>query len=141
MVRRPYLASAPHKPPAVLRHTPLPVSDQNVEAIQRVYRAAANGEASGLTWLDERVAFRHRTFAGLTRRKETVSDPQWRPERYIDLNERVLVRVQLSGRDTESGEEIETRIAHLWSFSPGECARLAVYHDWQGALEAAGLQE
>jgi ketosteroid isomerase-like protein len=117
------------------------MSEQNVEAIQRVYRAAANGEASGRNWLDERISFRHRSFAGLTRMAETVSDPQWRPERYIDLNERVLVRVQLSGRGSESGDEIETRIAHLWSFPRGEIARLAIYHDWESGLEAAGLAE
>jgi hypothetical protein len=117
------------------------MSEQSVAAIRRVYRAAANGEASGLAWLDERVAPEHRSVAGLSSIEETVSDPRWKPEWYIDLHERVLVRVKLSGRGTKTGNEIEARIAHLWSFPRGRRARLAVYHDWQSGLEAAGLEE
>jgi hypothetical protein len=117
------------------------MSEQNVATIQRVYRAAANGEASGLAWLDERVRLEHRTAASPFSMAETVSDPRWKPERFIDLHERVLVRVTLSGRGTQTGTEIETRIAHLWSFPRGGNAQLAVYHDWQSGLEAAGLEE
>jgi hypothetical protein len=116
------------------------MSERSLAAIQRVYRAAANGEASGLAWLDERVALEHRSVADRSSMGETVLDPRWKPERYVDLHERVLVRVKFSGRGSDTGNEIETRIAHLWSFHGGS-AQLAAYPDWKSGLEAAGLEE
>jgi ketosteroid isomerase-like protein len=117
------------------------MSEQNVETIQGVYRAAANGEASGLRWLDERFALERRSVPELSGIEETVDDPKWKPERYIDLHEKVLVRVKLSGRGSQTGHAIEARIAHLWSIREGRTARLAVYHEWHSGLEAAGLEE
>lgn len=72
---------------------------------------------------------------------EQVDQPRWQPERFIDLREGVLVRVKLSGRARGTGKDTETRLAHLWTFRSGHAVRLAVYHDWESGLTAAGLAE
>lgn len=108
--------------------------------MQRIYREAADGNSSGSQWLDERVPSRLRSSPDAVI-GESVDLPRWKPERFFDLQERVLVRVRLSGRGSKTGREIETRIAHLWTFEPSQQARLCVYHDWESALGAVGLAE
>jgi hypothetical protein len=116
------------------------MSHENVEVIQRVYEAAANGDVLGLAWLDERFAFEYRSAPELSSGPETVNDPKWRPERYIDLKGRILVQVKLLGRGSETGDEIQRRIGHLWNIQ-GRPVRLVVYQDWESGLEAAGVEE
>jgi ketosteroid isomerase-like protein len=70
-----------------------------------------------------------------------VDQPRWRPELFVDLREHVLVRVKLSGRARSTGIETEARLAHLWTVRGGHAVKLAIYHDWQSGLEAAGVAE
>lgn len=116
------------------------MSTRSIGVVQRVYRAAADGETSSTRWLDERVPSRHRSSPDAAI-GEPVDLPRWKPERFFDLQEQVLVRVKLSGLGSETGHRIETRIAHLWTFEPGQSARLSVYHDWESALGDVGLAE
>jgi ketosteroid isomerase-like protein len=117
------------------------MSDDHVESVRSHYRAAARGEFQSLRWLDERITEKRRFVPELVREPEPVDQPQWRPERFVDLDERVLVRVMLSGRARESGKDTETRLAHLWTIRNGHAVRLAVYHDWESGLAAAGVAE
>jgi hypothetical protein len=117
------------------------MSEQNMESIRGHYRAAARGDVPSLRWLDERIAAEHRWVSDLPQVPEPVDQPRWRPERFIDLNERVLVRVKLSGCARETGKETESRLAHLWTLRRGQVVKLAVYHDWESGLSAAGVAE
>jgi hypothetical protein len=118
------------------------MSAKQVEVIQQVYQAAANGQKSSVTWLDERVPFLYRTTSnGSDIPEEKVDDPRWKPERYLSLDHGVLVQVKLTGRGSESGDSVHRRIGHLWSMRHGESVRLVVYQDWQSGLEAAGISE
>lgn len=108
--------------------------------MQRVYRAAADGDSSGSRWLDERVPSPLRSSPDAVA-GESVDLPRWKPERFFDLHQQVLVRVKLSGRGSKTDRQVETRIAHLWTFEPGQPARLCVYHDWESGLRAVGLAE
>jgi ketosteroid isomerase-like protein len=119
------------------------MSDRNVDEVRGHYRAAARGELRSLRWLDERIGMtlrRSPEVSGISP-PEPVDQPSWRPERFIDLHERVLVRVKLSGRGRETGKETETRLAHLWTLQRGQAVGLAIYHDWESGLSAAGLAE
>ena len=116
------------------------MSQRCIGVVKRVYRAAADGDSSGSRWLDERVPLPRRSTPDIVK-GESVEGPRWKPERFFDLNRQVLVRVKLSGRGSESGRDIETRIGHLWTFDPGEPAHLCVYHDWESALGVVGLAE
>jgi ketosteroid isomerase-like protein len=119
----------------------LKVSEQNVDVVRTLYRETAHGDASGLQWLDERMALDYRAVPDLPSLAKPVDDPRWQPERFIDLHERVLVRVKFSGHARATGHQLETRIAHLWTVRRGRSVRLAVYHDWESGLEAAGVAE
>ena len=117
------------------------MSEQNVESIRGQYTAAAQGEMPSLRWLDERIGAEHCRVPELVDMPEPVDQPRWRPERFIDLDERVLVRVKLSGYSRETGNETESRLAHLWTVKRGHAVKLAVYHDWESGLDAAGVAE
>lgn len=117
------------------------MSEQNVESVRGHYRAAARGEMPSLRWLDERIAVKYRWAPELPNMPASIDEPRWQPERFIDLRDRVLVRVKLSGRERDTGKETETRLAHLWTLERGRAVRLAVYHDWETGLEAAGVAE
>jgi hypothetical protein len=116
------------------------MSQRSIGVVRLVYRAAADGDSSGTQWLDERFPSHLRSSPDAVI-GESVDLPRWKPERFIDLQEQVLVRVKFSGRGSKTGHDIETRIAHLWTFEPGEPARLCVYHDWESALSTVGLAE
>jgi ketosteroid isomerase-like protein len=117
------------------------MSERNVDNIRSHYQSAARGEIRSLRLLDERIGEEHRGAPDLSNMPDRVDEPRWRPERFIDLHERVLVRVKLSGRARSTGEETETRQAHLWNVRRGRGVTLAIYHDWESGLEAAGVAE
>lgn len=119
------------------------MSDENVNEIRSHYRAAANGDVGSLRWLDERIGMEFRWTPQIpgAPAPEPIDEPRWRPERFIDLHERVLVRVRLTGRGRETGSETETRLAHLWTVQRGRAVSLTVYHDWESGLSAAGVAE
>jgi uncharacterized protein YbcI len=117
------------------------MSEQNVQSVRSQYRSAARGEIRSLRWIDERIGGEHRWVSEPPGMVEPVDQPRWRPERFIDLQGRVLVRVKISGRARATGRETETRLAHLWTVSRGRPVKLAVYHDWEAGLEAAGVAE
>jgi hypothetical protein len=58
------------------------------------------------------------------------------PEEVVDLGERVLMRVRLSGRAKASGVELDETVFHLWSFKDGMPWRCE-FLDERDALEAA----
>jgi ketosteroid isomerase-like protein len=117
------------------------MSKQNVDVVRTLYRETAHGDASGLRRLDERTGLDYRAIPDLPSMEQPVDEPRWQPERFIDLQERVLVRVKFSGHARATGHQLETRIAHLWTVRRGRSVRLAVYRDWESGLEAAGVAE
>jgi ketosteroid isomerase-like protein len=117
------------------------MSEQNVENIRSHYWSAARGEIRSLRWLDERIGGEYRRVSELSDVPDPVDEPRWRPERFVDLRGGVLVRVKLSGRARSTGKETEARLAHLWTVRGGHAVKLAIYHDWQSGLEAAGVAE
>ena len=62
-------------------------------------------------------------------------------DRFIDLGERVLVLAREQGRGRESGLEVETQFAQLWTLSEGQAVRMEEWRTWEQALEAVGLPE
>jgi ketosteroid isomerase-like protein len=63
------------------------------------------------------------------------------PERFVDLDDRVLVFLIMYLRPNESDAIFELRIAHLWTVRDGEIIRCKVFPDREKALEAVGLSE
>jgi uncharacterized protein len=66
----------------------------------------------------------------------------WRceAEEFIPAGEFVVVLTRYTGRGKESGANVDTRGAHLWTLRDGEAIRLEVFSSRTKALEAAGLR-
>jgi uncharacterized protein len=67
----------------------------------------------------------------------------WRceAEEYIDAGDHVVVFTRYRGTGKESGVEVDTSGAHVWTMREGKAVRLEVFSDRRRALEAAGLGE
>jgi ketosteroid isomerase-like protein len=63
------------------------------------------------------------------------------PEQVIDLGERALMRIRLSGRAKASGIKLDQSLFHVWTFRDGLPWRCDVFVEEEQALEAAGLRE
>jgi hypothetical protein len=66
---------------------------------------------------------------------------RYTPEDVIDLGERALMRVHISGRAKASGIKLDQTAFHLWTFREGMPWRCDVFSAERPALEAAGLSE
>ena len=53
----------------------------------------------------------------------------------------VVVLCRYTGRGKESGVDVDTQGAHLWTMRDGTAIRLEVFSTRERALEAAGLSE
>jgi ketosteroid isomerase-like protein len=62
-------------------------------------------------------------------------------EETFDHGDVVVVFLLYRGRGSESGAEVEARMAHLWTVRDGKAIRLQQFLDREQALEAAGLSE
>jgi ketosteroid isomerase-like protein len=78
---------------------------------------------------------------GTRRWLEEWEEFRYVPEELVDLGERVLMRVRVSGRARASGVELDLLAFHLWTFQDGMPWRCEVFLDERPALEAAGLRE
>jgi ketosteroid isomerase-like protein len=61
----------------------------------------------------------------------------FKPERFLDLDERVVVFVRATATGVGSGVPVERRTAHECTFSDGRLVRFKVYSDREQALEPA----
>jgi ketosteroid isomerase-like protein len=72
--------------------------------------------------------------------RDAFGDISFRPLEFLDLGERVLVRVRIEGTAGRGALSIEEDIAHLYTLRDGLVARLDVYRSWPEGREAAGLE-
>jgi ketosteroid isomerase-like protein len=73
--------------------------------------------------------------------RDAFGDLRFQPLEFVDLGERVLVRVRIEGRADRGGLSIGEDIAHLYSFRDGLVVRLDIYRNWPEGRQAAGLEE
>jgi ketosteroid isomerase-like protein len=82
---------------------------------------------------------------GLKRWNVKIKDVwgEWRfeLERFVDLDERVLVFVHLVAEGGLSGVRLERDTAHVWTLFDGQVTRCQVYLDRSEALRVLGLKE
>jgi ketosteroid isomerase-like protein len=74
----------------------------------------------------------------VARRMGTV---RYIPEDVIDLGERAIMRVRLSGRAKASGIKLDQTTFHVWTFRDGMPWRCEVFIDEERARAVAGLAE
>ena len=71
--------------------------------------------------------------------RDAFGDVRFQPLEFVDLGERVLVRVRIEGAAAGGELAIEEDIAHLYTLRDGLIARLDIYRSWSDGREAAGL--
>jgi len=72
---------------------------------------------------------------------EVFDSFQMKPEKFFEVDDRIVVFVRTPARGKGSGVEVEFRPAHVWTMRAGKAARLEIFPERQRALEAVGLSE
>jgi ketosteroid isomerase-like protein len=133
------------------------MSRENVEVIRRGYEEFAAGR---LEEYFERVAdpefeldmsnwgpaaYTYRGRDGF-RRFLRALDRLWErfeiePQRFVDVDNRVVVIIGVQARGRESGVEVTAQYANTWTFRQGKVVRAEWFQEPDKALKAAGLEE
>ena len=77
--------------------------------------------------------------ANLAKLEEAFEELRLEPVEVVDLGEKVLVVVSMSGRGRGSTAPVEMTFAQLWSLRDGRAVSLRDYATKAEALEAVGL--
>ena len=132
------------------------MSQENVEALEAVYARWGAGDFwtpdifdpdVEVVWAGDMPDFTgpNRGLAALDRGIRNLlavwDDYAWAADRFIPLQDRVLVLFTARGRGKGSHMEVEAHWAHLWTFREGKATRVEGFLDQVEALEAAGLSE
>jgi uncharacterized protein len=132
------------------------MSQENVEAVRRMYEAFNRGDAEAARAPLHPAVELHQapdmpgtdSYYGLEDFRHGIA--QWLtawegfrfdPEEFLDVGDSVLMRVRISGRGRGSGLEMEHRLYHVWDFEDGKARRVKVIHTREDALKAVGLSE
>jgi ketosteroid isomerase-like protein len=70
---------------------------------------------------------------------ETMDAIRFRPERFWDAGESVVVAMRLTAKGRRTAIAVEQRFAQVWSFRDGKATRARTYASDAEALKAAGL--
>jgi ketosteroid isomerase-like protein len=129
------------------------MSQENIEAVRRVYEGWAQGDFSENDACDPEVEF---TMVDWPEGSNAHGRDAWRswrsalsawedfraePIEFIDAGEEVLVEAIEVGRGAASGAEVRQTNYELLTIRDGLIVRIREYYDESKALEAAGLSE
>jgi ketosteroid isomerase-like protein len=89
----------------------------------------------------ERHAGREGFVANLAKLEESFEELRLEPLELLDLDNKVLVVVALSGRGRGSDVPVQGSFVQVWTLRDGKAVSLRDYATKAEALEAAGLQE
>ena len=70
---------------------------------------------------------------------ETMDEIRFRPERFWDTGESVVVDVRLTAKGRRTAIAVEQRFTQVWAFRDGKATRARTYTSNAEALKAAGL--
>jgi ketosteroid isomerase-like protein len=132
------------------------MSHDNVEVVRRGFEAMNSGDPTRMDPFihpDFEVEIpsgvsaepdTYRGYEGLRRYfrsfEDAMEEIRFRPERFWDAGDRVVVTVHLSARGKNTGIPVEQRTTQVWTIRDGKALRNEVYSDAGEALEAAGLR-
>jgi ketosteroid isomerase-like protein len=120
-------------------------NDQGIEAAVEAFSHLIDDEFG----LDEaaemidrdRYAGREAFIANMRKLEESLEDIRIEPLEFVDLDDRLVVVVSMSGRGKGSGAPVEVTFAQLWTMRDGKAVGLHDYATKAEALEAVGLLE
>ena len=73
--------------------------------------------------------------------REVFGDVTWEPLEFVDVGDRLLVRVLLEGTAEHTALPIAEEIGHVYTFREGRATRLDIYRSWAEAQRAGGWSE
>jgi ketosteroid isomerase-like protein len=133
------------------------MSQENVEALRRGFEALSSGD------LPRMLTFIHPDFEveipselsaepdtyrghdGLRRYFRTfeaeMDEIRFRPERFWDAGESVVVSMSLTAKGKATGIPVELRTGQVWTIRDGKAVSARIYRDAAEALETVGLRE
>jgi uncharacterized protein len=133
------------------------MSQANVENVRKILDAANRRDAAAvLSYADPEVEFQSaiiggaegNTYRGHQGVRDWIAETdaafeqlRTEPEEFRDLGDDVLLIGRLHARGRESGVEIESPVAWIFTFRDGKGVRARGYLSIQEALETAGLSE
>jgi ketosteroid isomerase-like protein len=71
--------------------------------------------------------------------KEAFGDVAWEPREVIDLDDRILVRVHVTGKGQATALPIATEVGHVYTMRNGKAVRLVILRTWEEAKDHAGI--
>ncbi len=128
------------------------MASENVERMRAAYEAVGRGETEVIFDLidpDVEISDRpelpdpqtYRGYAGvaeaLGQSDETFESFEFIPERFIEVEDKIVAVLLLRGRGRGSGVPVEDHIAHLWTLREDRAYRLQVYSDPEEAIAVA----
>jgi ketosteroid isomerase-like protein len=131
------------------------MSRENVEALKAVYARWGAGdfwtpdifdpdvqvvwaEAMPDTGVDRGLAAMETAMRGWL---AAWDEYRWEADRFIPLDDRVVVLVTARGRGKGSTVDVVAHWAHVWTFRSGKATRIEGFVNQAEALEAVGLSE
>ena len=130
------------------------MSAENIERLRTAFAAFSRGDLEGpLSQLapdfvvDDRMVVERTTASrgpealreNLERIAEAFPDVNYEPVEFIDLDERILVRVEVSAHAPKMGQDLRFEVGQLWTVRGELASRLEIYPTWADARRAAGL--
>lgn len=79
--------------------------------------------------------------AGIRNLLAAWDEYRWEADRFIPVQDRVLVLFTARGRGKGSHVEVEAHWAHLWTFREGKATRIEGFLDQAEGLEAVGIRD
>jgi uncharacterized protein len=130
------------------------VSQDNIELARRGYEAFNRGDIEGFLEFihpdveldegqdlpDRGIYQKHEGFlANMQAWSDVFEELRFEPEELIEVDDRLLVLVRVTGRGRGSGAEFDQRQAHVWTIRDSKGIRLEFYADRNEAEKATGL--
>jgi ketosteroid isomerase-like protein len=131
------------------------VSAENIELLRAAFAAFSRGDLEGpLSRLapdfvvDDRMVVEKTTTSrgpealreNLERIAEAFPDVHYEPVEFIDLDERILVRVEVSAHAPRMDQDLRFEVGQVWTVSSGIASKLEIYPTWADARRAAELE-
>ena len=133
------------------------MSEQNAEIVRRGYEALNRGGVECVLdsfdpqvelvpipgWLPDAEPFHGHdgVRAWFQKIGDTVENLRWEPQDGVEMGDRVVIAVKITGRGKSSGIPVEAIVHQAWTVRSGKAVRLESFLDRATALEAVGLSE
>jgi ketosteroid isomerase-like protein len=137
------------------RDTRVPVSEANVETLQRILQQLFESRrvdpallAEEVEWVNPDTAVEPGTRRGADEFNRAVAnvfaawdDVHFDTDRLIDTGDDVLALGRLRGHIHGPGMAVESPHGQLWSFSDGRATRMEWFNTHREAMQAAGVRD